>query len=244
MGADSHHWDARTYDQVADPMHAWGLAVIDRLELSGDERVVDAGCGSGRVTADLLARLPRGRVVALDASGEMVAEARERFSGEPRVEVLQADLLNPWPVDPPADAILSTATFHWIRDHDRLFDNLAAAIRPGGRLSAQCGGVGNLASIVAAFPEKGSSAHFATPEETVARLERSGFTGVRAWLQPEPTPFPDPERLRVYLRTIILRTYVDGLPQEAADDLVDRVAASVPDQTLDYVRLNMVGRRA
>lgn len=244
MTADPHRWDARTYDQIADPMHSWGHAVIDRLELSGGERVLDAGCGSGRVTADLLARLPLGHVVAVDASTEMVAEAKQRFAGEPRVEVLRADLLERLPVEPPADAILSTATFHWVLDHDLLFANLAAAIRPGGRMSAQCGGEGNLASIVAALPARAATVHYGTPDETAARLERAGFVDIETWLQPEPTPFPDPERLRTYLRTIILRTYIDGLPQDAADDLVERVAASVPEQTLDYVRLNIVARRA
>ena len=55
-------WDARTYDRVADPMTRWGAAVLDRLALDGDERVLDAGCGTGRVTEALAERLPRGRV--------------------------------------------------------------------------------------------------------------------------------------------------------------------------------------
>ena len=183
-------------------------------------------------------------MLALDASPEMVAEAQARFAGDGRVQVVQADLLQSLPLDEPVDAILSTATFHWVLDHDLLFANLAAAIRPGGRMSAQCGGEGNLASIVAALPEKAASVYYAGPEDTVARLERAGFVDAQAWLQPEPTPFPDPERLRTYLRTIVLRTYVDGLPQEAADDLINRVAASVPEQVLDYVRLNIVARRS
>src|SRR6187431_1425343 len=94
-------WDARTYDRVADPMTRWGAAVLDRLPLRGDERVLDAGCGSGRVTELLAERLPGGRVVALDGSSQMVAAARERLApfGD-RVEYVVADLLEPLPLEP------------------------------------------------------------------------------------------------------------------------------------------------
>ena len=131
-------WDARTYDRVADPQTRWGTAVLDRLPLAGDERVLDAGCGSGRVTELLAKRLPRGRVVALDGSPSMIDAARERLApfGN-RVEYVVADLGVPLPVDGTIDAILSTATFHWVPDHDALFANLATVVRPGGRLVAQ-----------------------------------------------------------------------------------------------------------
>jgi trans-aconitate 2-methyltransferase len=143
----AREWDAGTYDRVADPMTRWGVAVLERLPLKGSERVLDAGCGSGRVTELLAERLPEGTVVALDGSSAMVEAARtrlERFGD--RIEYVVADLLDPLPVEP-VDAILSTATFHWVLDHDRLFRNLAAVLRPGGRLVAQCGGAGNIARV-------------------------------------------------------------------------------------------------
>ena len=149
-------WDAATYDRLAAPMTRWGRIVVDRLELRGDERVLDAGCGTGKVTAMLRERLPDGEIVALDGSASMVALARERL-GEERVTYLVADLLEPLPVDPPVDAVLSTATFHWIPDHDRLFANLAAVMRPGAQLVAQCGGRGNIASVEAALRDMGES---------------------------------------------------------------------------------------
>ena len=143
-------WDARTYDRVADPQTRWGAVVLDRLPLDGDERVLDAGCGSGRVTELLAARLPRGRVVALDGSPSMIEAARDRLApfGD-RIEYVVADLGRPLPIDGTVDAILSTATFHWVPDHDALFANLAAVLRPGGRLVAQCGGAGNIATVKA-----------------------------------------------------------------------------------------------
>ena len=143
-------WDARTYDRVADPMTRWGTAVLDRLPLHGGERVLDAGCGSGRVTEQLLERMgvDGGTVVALDGSPAMVDAARDRLAryGD-QVEYVVADLGRPLPIDGPIDAILSTATFHWVPDHDALFANLAAVLRAGGWLVAQCGGVGNIATI-------------------------------------------------------------------------------------------------
>ena len=105
--------------------------------------MIDAGCGSGRVTEALLERLPRGRVIAVDASASMVQAARERLAGAgidtDRVEVREGDLLE-LEVDEPVDAILSTATFHWIADHDALFRRLRAVLCPGGGWSRSVGG--------------------------------------------------------------------------------------------------------
>src|SRR5512132_2397634 len=142
-------WDAETYDAIADPQFRWGAAVVDRLELVGDETVLDAGCGSGRVTALVAERLPRGRVIALDGSTSMLETARGRLApfGQ-RIRFVLADLMAPLPIDEPVDAVLSTATFHWVPVHDALFAHLGAVLLPGGRLVAQCGGAGNLDSVV------------------------------------------------------------------------------------------------
>jgi len=242
-------WDASTYDRVADPQTRWGAAVIDRLELSGDESVLDAGCGSGRVTESLAERLPRGRVVALDASPSMVEAARARLArfGD-RVDFVVADLGRPFDVPGgPVDAILSSATFHWVPDHDALFRNLAAVIRPGGRLSAQFGGAGNIASVKAVLATVGDGwpgdAHYETPEATTARLIASGFVDVRAWLQPEPTRFDPGEPFETFLRTVILGQHVDRLPPEERDAFVHEVAERIGEPVVDYVRLNVVATR-
>ncbi len=164
-------WDADTYDRLPIPMTAWGAVVLEWLELQGDERVLDAGCGTGQVTSLLRDRLPRGWVIALDGSAAMIERARERL-GDDRVEYVVADLASPspLPIEPVVDAVLSTATFHWILDHDALFRGLAAVMRPGGQLAAQCGGVGNIASIEEALAEMGEDfrgrKHFATPSAT------------------------------------------------------------------------------
>ena len=162
-------WDAGSYERMSAPLEAMGREVLDRLDLRGDERVLDAGCGTGRVTAALLERLPHGEVVAVDGSPAMVEAARERLGD--RVELRVADLLE-LELDPPADAILSTATFHWIADHDRLFARLLHVLRPGGRLVAQCGGAGNIAALAAAAEHVGGREPFAAAlGEHLERLE-------------------------------------------------------------------------
>jgi trans-aconitate 2-methyltransferase len=241
-------WDARTYDRIADPMHRWGVAVLDRLPLSGDETVLDAGCGSGRVTEALCERLPRGRVIALDASRAMLDEARRRLAqfGD-RVEYVEADLGRSLPIDRRVDAILSTATFHWIPDHDALFRDLAAVLRPGGRLVAQCGGAGNIAGLLGIVGAMGVTEarrlHFATPLETAARLEGAGFMDVAAWLTDEPTRLEPGEPLETYLETVCLRDHAARLPPGERRAFVREVARRMPEPVLDYVRLNIVATR-
>jgi len=240
-------WDARTYDRVAVPMTHWGSIVLDRLPLAGDERVLDAGCGSGRVTEMLAERLPHGSVVALDGSASMVEAARDRLErfGD-RVEYVVADLGQPLPIAP-VDAVLSTATFHWVPDHDALFRNLAGVLRPGGRLVAQCGGAGNIATIEAVLRTVGDGwvgvHHFETPEATNRRLEAAGFVDIDCWLNDEPTAMEPGDPFRSYLRTVVLGAHLERLPPEDRDAFVDEVVARLPGTTIDYVRLNILATR-
>jgi trans-aconitate 2-methyltransferase len=221
-------WDADTYDQVADPQEAWAREILDRMPLAGDETVLDAGCGSGRVTELLLDRLPEGRVLAVDADEAMVAKARERLGT--RAAVQRADLLDV-ELAAPVDAVFSCAVFHWITDHEKLFARLHAALRPGGRLVAQCGGDGNIAKVVAAVPDRPSPWLYATPEDTERRLRDAGFREARAWLEPKPTTVADPE-------TYVAAVCLHGHPQAA--ELAPKVVAALGDPpVIDYVRLNI-----
>jgi trans-aconitate 2-methyltransferase len=242
-------WDAQTYDRVADPQARWGRTVLDRLPLAGDERVLDAGCGTGRVTELLAGRLPRGHVIALDGSLSMVDTARQRLApfGD-RIEYVVADLTQPLPLTDPVDAILSTATFHWVPHHDALFANLAYVLRPGGRLVAQCGGAGNVASVMRVLATLGDGwlgpVHFATPMETVRRLDAAGFVDVECWLSDEPTRFEPGEPFETFLRTVILGAHLERLPEPEREGFFQAVATRLPEPVIDYVRLNIVARRS
>lgn len=243
----AEEWDAAVYDRVADPQTGWGLRVLDRLTLAGDERVMDAGCGTGRVTEALLARLPRGRVIALDASRRMLAVAGSRLDMG-RAHPVCADLLSVPVRDGSLDAVFSTATFHWVLDHDRLFDEMARVLRPGGMLVAQCGGHGNVARFIAAAkavdPRWDERVTFATPEETLSRLDASGFAGAQAWLEAAPARFEPGSPLEEFVATVCARRHLERIPESERAPFVRAVARRLPEPIIDYVRLNIVARRA
>ncbi len=252
-------WDGASYDRISGPMEALGREVLARLELGGDEVVLDAGCGSGRITQALLERLPRGRVIAVDASPSMVDAARRRLRlGEPdeassgavgRVEIRVLDLLD-LDLEDRVDAILSTATFHWISDHERLFRRLHGALRPTGRMAAQCGGEGNIdvlrGKANAVLSRDPYAEHFldwqppwnyAGPQETRRRLLDAGFARADCWLTPAPA---QPEHPREFLSTIVLGPHVQHLPADLRDPFIEDVLAEVGEPVIvDYVRLNI-----
>jgi trans-aconitate 2-methyltransferase len=236
-------WDARTYDEASAPQQAWASEVLARLEgIAQDATVLDVGCGTGRVTEALLALVPRGSVLAIDASPDMVALACRRLGDRARVWCQDVLDLDP---EEPVDAIVSTATLHWVTDHDRLWARLARVLRPGGVLEVQCGGEGNIAGVrevidaVArdAAPELvgWSPWMFAGPEETERRLRSAGFAAARCWLEDRPT-YPDD--VDAFVRTSILPAHLARLPEERRE----RFAAAVVGRVrlpLDYVRLNV-----
>lgn len=254
-------WNAESYHRVSAPQTSWGERVLARLTLAGDERVLDAGCGSGRLTASLAARLPGGRVIALDQSWNMLQVARTnlRPAFGSRVEFVQAALPHV-PLHQAVDVVFSTATFHWVRDHEALFAAVLAALVPGGRLHAQCGGGPNLAAAHALAEEVMATSPFApyfagwqdawtfeTAEDTTARLERAGFTAVSAALEPAPTTLGSADDYKAFVTTVIYRPHLARLPDRLhlpfIDAITERAAQTSPAFTLDYWRLNLLGRR-
>jgi trans-aconitate 2-methyltransferase len=238
-------WDGTIYDRISGTMEALGREVLERLDLRGNEVVLDAGCGSGRITAALIERLPQGRVIAVDGSESMVAAARRRLGPEADVRVV--DLLE-LELEEPLDAILSTATFHWIADHELLFQRLRRALRPGGRLVAQCGGEGNVdalrgraRAVVAREPYAEHFAawrapwNYAAPRQTEERLLAAGFASASCWLAPTPRC---PEEPREFLSSIVLGPHVQQLPAELREPFMDDMLAELGEPVVvDYVRL-------
>jgi trans-aconitate 2-methyltransferase len=244
-------WDAATYDRISIPQQAWAREQLERLKLRGDETVLDAGCGSGKVTELLVDMVPEGKVYAVDVAPSMVDHTRHAL-GE-RVSVFCQDLTE-LQLPERVDAIFSNATFHWIPDHPQLFTSLASVLKPNGRLVAQCGGFGNidafrvLADEIAATDEfapyfsgwKGPW-NYARAEITAERLAAAGFVEVETWLEPKPTTLEQPAD---FIRTVCLVRHLDRLPASRHESFVDAVLAraGLP-LVLDYVRLNMTARR-
>ena len=247
-------WDAETYDEVSDPQFEWGTEVLERLAPRGEERAIDAGCGSGRVTRHLLERLPNGRVIGVDGAPSMIERARENLApyGD-RVELAIGDLLE-LDLKEPVDVVFSNATFHWILDHQRLFGRLYEAMRPGGVLEAQCGGEDNVAewkrAIEAAEGDERfapylrgmpDSYNFASVGDTEDRLARAGFEVGRVWLEERVV---EPREPRAFVRACGLSQHMVRLPEELHDELVSAMLDSLPRPlTLRYVRLNISATR-
>ena len=251
MTETTKRWDAKAYQGVAAPVEEWGKAVLERLELSGDEVVLDVGCGSGGVTELIVEKVPNGRVIGVDSSEEMIEAARERLGD--RAELHHADVLE-LNLPEPVDAIFSNAAFHWIGEQEQLYERLAALLREGGQLEAQCGGIGNIAEVDRVVDAANGAEPFAPylrgrrrpwtfarPSDTDLRLERAGFAEHRAWLEDAQVEPKDP---RTYLATVILRAHLDALPEELQDEFLDNVLGGMPRPfVLDYVRLNVSARR-
>jgi trans-aconitate 2-methyltransferase len=255
-------WNADSYHQVSAPQVEWGREVLERLPLAGDELVLDVGCGTGRLTEKLLERLPGGRVVAIDLSANMLQVARDflrpRFGG--RVQLVRADASD-LPVSCMADAVFSTATFHWVRDHVRLFRSLHTALKPGGRLVAQCGGGPNIARLHgradALMREPPFAPYFSSWQEpwefpdaatAARRLREAAFENVRTSLVSLPAVQPDARSFRTFITTVICGPHLAYLDKPALQDafiarLTELAAADDPPFELDYWRLNLDARK-
>lgn len=240
-------WDAVSYQRVSVPHEEWARSILDRLELRGDEVVLDAGCGSGRVTSMLIERLPEGRVIAVDGSASMIEQVGSVL--RPQDEAMVADLVG-LELEEPVDIVFSSAVFHWILDHEALFRSLRGALKPGGRLTTQNGGAGNIVRLKASSEEVagrepyaphfegfGQPWNYAAPEETEERLLGAGFARARCWLQPWDVVPPEPAE---FLRTVCLGPHVDRLPEELRDPFIaDVLELEEEPLVLGYVRLNI-----
>jgi trans-aconitate methyltransferase len=246
---------------VSNPQFEWGMKVLQRLDLRGNERVMDAGCGSGRLTAKLLEKLPRGVVVGVDLSHNMLsqAEVHLRHFGR-QIKFVQADLAH-LPFDNDFEVVFSTASFHWVTNHQSLFRSLARSLKPGGILEAQCGGGANLRDVhrrvhvlmhapkyARYFEHWKSPWEFADAATTAARLTQAGFVDVETWLEASPVHFESAKEYKSFMEPVILRPFLNAISQEQLrEQFVDELVTDAikdPDFCLDYWRLNIKARKA
>jgi SAM-dependent methyltransferase len=239
-------WDPERYRRNAAFVAAAGEPLIELLAPRPGERILDLGCGEGALTAKLAARAA---VVGIDASAEQVEAARARGI---EAHVMDAARL---PFAAEFDAVFSNAALHWMRDQDAVIDAIHRALKPGGRLVAECGGEGNCetvrAALYAALARRGIDAsavdpwHFPAAAEYRARLERHGFAVRSIVLFPRPTPLPGP--LGDWLETFaegFLRLLPERERGPVKDEIEEYVKSRLCDRTgrwtVDYVRLRFV----
>jgi len=243
-------WDARTYDALPLPHEHWGATTIAQLRLNGNETILDLGCGTGRDAEQLLSLLPRGHVVAVDGSGQMLSELRGRLANDlDRVTVVQADLRQPLHLGRTVDAAVSVATLHWLPDHAAVFRNVAAVLRPGGQFIAEGGGYGNIVKFRTALREVSGADgaeiwNFADVQETTQHLREAGFTDVDVRLVPDPARLEPGEQLEAFIATVMLGVQLSEMSKEDRRPFVHEVAQSLPEPVIDYVRLQISAVRA
>ena len=259
MGTSIVHttdWDPEAYHRLSEPQYERGRKMLKVLALRGDERILDAGCGTGRVTAELAERLPHGQVIAVDVSPNMLAKAKEFLQPKygARVTFLQADM-SELPMIESVDGIFSSAAIHWVTDHRKLFRSFFMALRKTGWLMAQCSGGGNLSRVMhavskltvrepyAKYFEAWSDPRVYVDERATAdRLRVAGFEDVEVNLQESPVIMKSREEYIEYLRLMTLHRHVALLPPELVETFLSELADDAERQggyVLDYRRLNM-----
>jgi trans-aconitate 2-methyltransferase len=234
--ADGFNWDADAYSKASSIQKKWGLELLDKLNLRGDERVLDIGCGDGKLSVQIADRLPRGSVVGIDSSEEMIAFARENYpaDGHPGLSwlVMDARALS---FEQEFNVVFSNAVLHWIFDHRLVLEGIKRALEPGGRMLLQMGGRGNVTAIgIALGTVMGSEAWqsyfidfrfpygFYGPDEYREWLREAGLRPIRVELITKDMVFENEEALAGWVRTTWL-PFTERVPDDQREDFIREV---------------------
>lgn len=240
-GADarpaSYRWDADDYARNAANQRQWGLATLDRLALRGSERVLDVGCGEGSLTAEIAARVPRGHVLGLDSSADMIRRAAESHPPErhPNLAFALGDAAA-LEVPAPVDAVFSNAVLHWVMDHGPVLAGVFRCLRPGGRVALSFAGRGTAAQALevmdgvvrgsrweGAFAGRPFPYHFPEPDGYRRLLTAAGLAPGRVALVPKEMALSGVAGMAGWIRTTWL-PFTTRLPEGERDAFVARVA--------------------
>ena len=263
-----YDWDALTYDNISDVIESWGLDLIERLNWKGNEIVLDAGCGSGRLTKIISTKLPKGKVFAVDLDSSMIKLANERLGKISNVKFIQSNICD-IELQDKIDVIFSNAVLHWISNHRKVSGNFWQILKPNGQLSIQCGGYGNLTKTLYVFNKvrkslefcnyfcnrKGESIwnepwYFAKAEDTEKILKEIGFKNIEVSLENKVAKFHDKEDYFIFIKTIVLRPYLEYLSNDKLKNMFAKAVVHEIETNfkelqwkLDYVRLNIHAKK-
>ena len=219
-----HEFDGEQYRRASAHQKEWGARLIEELKLTGDERVLDLGCGDGALTARIAALVPGGRALGIDASAGMIASAR-RLSA-PNLEFRLLDI-NDLPFEAEFDVVFSNATLHWVKDHGRLLENVHRALRDGGRARFNFAGAGNCANLLRVVSEVTALPRYAplfadfeqpwfmpAADEYRGILQRSPFRRFEVWDEVADRSFPDAQAMTLWIENPSLVPFLEHLPAQ------------------------------
>lgn len=252
-----YRWNPEDYHQHSPEQQRWALELLAKLDLEGYEKVLDIGCGDGKVTAEIAGHVPRGSVLGIDSSPQMIKFARKEFPREQyqnlAFEVVDAIALN---FDCEFDVVFSNATLHWVKDHLTVLQGISRSLRPSGRILLQMGGRGNAAKIIEALNQVIDDRRWGSyfggfsfpygfygPEEYTVWLEKAGITPKRVELVCKDMIHRGKEGLAGWVRTTWL-PYTTRLPEELRREFIEAIAQTYmdthPADSDGYVHLRMV----
>ena len=265
MSEKSIFWDANTYDNISNIQEDWANNIIKKREWTGKENLLDAGCGSGRITKILCKIITEGNIYAIDNDPNMIEKAKETFKDIKNVKVMQADMLDILSLDIPIkfNVIFSNAVLHWILDHHKVLESFYDLLNPEGQLLVQCGGYGNLQKTLSIFddvkdlPEFSEyfsewkiDRNYAKPNETENILKEIGYKDIEVYLTEAPARFNNKKDYSIYLKTVDLRPYLKYLPTEQLqNEFVNTVLLHMEKYysnlcwNLDYRRLTVLASK-
>jgi len=222
-----HKWDPKVYEKSSSAQKRWAEEVISKIKIKGDERVLDIGCGDGKITAHIASLLPQGSVLGIDSSAEMIrfAQSRFPFSSWPNLSFRYADARD-LHLSGEFDLIVSFAALHWVLDQRPVLEGIKRSLKPGGRLFAQFGGSGNAGEFfnivenliqdeawAPYFRDFAFPYGFFSAEEYREWLGQAGLKAERVELIEKDMVQPDRQSLASWMESTWL-PYLERLPKE------------------------------
>jgi trans-aconitate 2-methyltransferase len=261
LNNNNHSWDARTYDKVSSNVQLqWGRKLLDRRRWSGNERVMDAGAGSGNLTKILAYKVPRGQVYAIDADPNMVQEAKSNLSGCRNVQIIHSriDKIN---LPTEVDVIFSNSALHWILDQEGVFSHFWQLLKPNGELLIEYGGHGNVERPLSVifkliqsdqfqehFVNWKQSWYFPKPDETERLLQKARYRDIQVNLSKRTTSFSDGAEFAIFAKTVIMKPFLGYLPdskkkEQFLDAFLNEFERSGWAWSLDFMRLSVSAKK-
>ncbi len=224
---ENNKWDAETYHKVSNIQELWAIELLEKRKMGENEVVLDAGCGTGRVTKIIANNVRKGKVYAVDIDDNMIANAKKNLKDFSNIIFIKSDLSN---VSLPEkmDLIFSNAVIHWVLDHKKLFKNFLELLKPDGELLIQCGGKRNLGMIPSVlemvmksnrfkqyFENWKNPWNFASPADTIKILNDTGFKDVQANLTKRTATFENLQEYILFMKTVVIKPHLSYLPADS-----------------------------